>query len=89
MQQPVCFVLNAITELLVSSFKTASELINTSAGINEFLLTGKERMTLGADVNADFVALCGTSSECLAASANNFCFNIVGMDCFFHYTNST
>ena len=76
-------------ELLGCSFKTASELINASAGINELLLTGEERMALRADVYADLAGLGGTGNEGLAASADDLGLLIVGMDCFLHYTNST
>lgn len=31
--------------LLCGVFQTASEFINTSAGVNKFLLTGEKRMT--------------------------------------------
>ena len=74
---------------LTCCFKTASELINASAGINELLLTGEERMALRADVYADLAGLGGTGNEGLAASADDLGLLIVGMDCFLHYTNST
>ena len=75
--------------LLSRSFKTTSELVNTSAGIYEFLLTGKERMALRADVYTNVAALGGTGNERFSASADNLGFLIAGMDCFLHYTNST
>ncbi len=39
-------------DLSASGFQTLLELVNTSAGIYKFLLTGEERMALGANVNA-------------------------------------
>ena len=74
---------------LTCCFKTASELINASAGINELLLTGEERMALRADVYADLAGLGGTGNEGLAASADDLGLLIVGMNSFLHYTNST
>ena len=75
--------------LLTSCFETASELINASAGINEFLLTGKERMALGADVDTDLTALGGTGNERLSACADDLGLLVIRMDSFLHYTNST
>lgn len=76
-------------KLLVSSFKTASELINASACVNELLLAGKERVALRADVYTDITALCGAGNEGLSASADNLGLNIIGMDCFLHFFAST
>ena len=57
------------------------ELINTTAGINELLLTGEERMALRADINAKIV-LCGSCNESFAASALNCYFLIFRMVIF-------
>ena len=75
--------------LLANCFKTASELINTSACVNELLLSGKERMALGADVNADLAALGRTGNEGLAASTLNGYFFVVRMESFLHDNNCT
>ena len=74
---------------LLACLKTLLELVKPSAGINELLLTGEERMALRADVYADLAGLGGTGNEGLAASADDLGLLIVGMDCFLHYTNST
>ncbi len=72
-------------QLLLSALQTLLELINTSAGINKLLLTGKERMTLRANFNADHAALGGTGGNFLAASALDYSFTIIGMDSVFHF----
>ena len=72
--------------LLSDCFKTASELINASACVNELLLAGKERMALRADVYTNVTALGGTGYESLSACADDLGFNVVGMDRFLHYT---
>ena len=76
-------------KLLVRSFKTASELVNASAGVNKLLFAGKERMALGADIYTDIIALGGTGNERFSACADYLRFNVIRVDCFFHYTNST
>ena len=91
---PAAFAAGIVVFLLLrglfsGSFKTTSELVNTSAGINKLLLTGKERMALGADVYTDVTALGGTGNKRFSASADNLGFLIIRMDCLFHYTNST
>jgi hypothetical protein len=43
-------------ELFACCFKTASELVNASAGINELLLAREERVALRADVYTDISA---------------------------------
>ena len=59
------------------------EAIHTSAGINQLLLTGVERMALGADINAHFL-LDGTGLESFAAYATNDALAVIGMDIFLH-----
>ena len=76
-------------ELLGCSFKTASELINASAGINELLLTREERMALRADVETDVSAFSGTGYKGFSACANYLGLLVIRMDSFLHYTNST
>jgi len=75
-------------KLLLSTLQTLLELINTSAGINKLLLTGKERMTLRANFNTDHAALGGTGGNFFAASALDYGFGIVRMDSVFHFRHS-
>ena len=58
--------------------------INTSAGVYQLLLTGEERMALGADFNAD-VFLCGTGLNHIATSAFDGCGLVFWMNSFFHF----
>ena len=69
-------------------FKTLFELINTSAGINEFLFAGKERMAFGANFNSE-ITLRGLCMNNFTASATNGCIDVVRMDCFFHCVHLT
>jgi len=59
------------------------ELFNTSASVNELLLTCKERVALWANVKSDFFLewLC---NEWVAACASYFTFLIIWMDSFLH-----
>ena len=59
------------------------EAINTSAGINQFLLAGEERMALRADIDAQLL-LHGTRFKRLAANAANDRLAVVRMDLFLH-----
>lgn len=59
------------------------ELFYTAATVDEFLLTGEERVAGRADVQSDFI-LGGQGSEFITASASNLAFLVVGMDTFFH-----
>ena len=69
------FVLHAITLF---------EHINTTARIDQLLLTGKERMAFGAYFNAD-VFLRGSRLNHVATSAGNRRFFILRMDRFLHF----
>ena len=69
-------------------FKTLFEFVYTSAGINEFLFAGKERMTFGTNFNSE-IALCGFCIYNFSASASNSCIDIVRMDSFFHCLHLT
>ncbi len=71
-------------KLLLCVLKTASELVNTSAGVNKLLFAGEERMALGADINTDISALCGTGCKCFSASADNVYLVVIRMNSFFH-----
>ena len=69
-------------------FKTLFEFINTSAGINEFLFTGKERMAFGANFNSE-ITFRGLGVNNFTASATNGCIDIIRMDSFFHCIHLT
>ena len=66
--------------LLLESSDSLLELIHTSAGVNKLLLTGEERMALGANFNFDLAALGRLCSNGLAASATNYALFIIRMD---------
>jgi len=73
--------------LLSASLKTLLELVNATTNVNKLLLTGKERMALGANVNADLtvcISLSGTSLYRFAASATNSYFFVIRMDSGLH-----
>jgi len=76
---------NSQIGLLLGVLKSSLELVNTSAGINKLLLTGKEGVTLGANFNSHFAALCGLCCNGLSASASDYALFILGMDVLFHY----
>ena len=69
---------------LFRSFETLLELVKTSAGINELLLAGIERMALAADFDLH-IALRGTSLYLGAASALDNALFIFGMNSFLHF----
>ena len=69
--------------ILLLKTETTVEAINTSAGVNQFLLASVEGMALGANFNVDF-GLSGTSVDNLTASAGDGAIHIVGMDSLFH-----
>lgn len=69
-------------------FKTLLEFVYASAGVNEFLFAGEERMAFGANFNLE-ITLCGLSLDNFAASASNGCVNVVRMDSCFHYLHLT
>ena len=73
-------------KLLLGVFQSSLELIHTSAGINKLLLTGEERMALGANFNSHLAALCGLGCYCFAASATNYALFIIRMDSGLHFT---
>ena len=59
------------------------ETVNTAARVNELLLAGVERMTLGADIHLHFL-LGGAGLEGFTAYAANYALAVLGMDSFFH-----
>ena len=62
---------------------TLVELVNTPCGVDELLLTGKERVALGADT--DFVfGTGGFDFPDFAAGADDLCRTVVRMDILFH-----
>ena len=63
--------------------ETLLETVNTSTGINQLLLAGKERMALGADFNLQF-GLDRPRLKRLTAYATDDGLAIFGMDLFFH-----
>ena len=63
--------------------ETLVEALNTSAGVDQLLLTSVERMALGANFDVD-LGLGGTSLDDVAASAGDGAVNVVRMDTLFH-----
>ena len=59
------------------------EAADTSAGIDHFLLTGVEGVTLGADFHLD-VLLGRTSLDHVTAGTGNGSLVVLGMDSFLH-----
>ena len=72
-------------KLLFGSLKSSLELINASAGVNKLLLTGKEGMALGADINSQVAALGGLGLNDLAASTSDLAYFVLRMDSVFHF----
>ena len=72
-----------IDKYLLVETETLLETVNTSAGINELLLAGEERMALGADFNSD-ILLSGTGLDHVAAGTGDRGLLIVGMDTLSH-----
>ena len=70
------FVILLQAELLI-------EAVNASAGVNQLLLAGIERVALGADFNTDLL-LGGAGGEGVAASATDGGLLVLRMDAFFH-----
>ena len=68
--------LSGATELI-------SEALNASAGIDELLLTGVERMALVAELDAN-LGDGGTGHEGVAAGATHRALHVLGMDSRFH-----
>jgi hypothetical protein len=70
--------------LLLESSDSLLELIHTSAGVNKLLLTGEERMALGANFNFDLAALGGLGLYGFAACASDDAGFVLRMDSLFH-----
>lgn len=65
-------------------FVAAVELINTTGGIDKFLLSGEERMAFGADSDLGF-RTGGFDVPNFAAGAGNDRVFVLGMNIFFHF----
>ena len=59
------------------------ELVDTPCGVDKLLLTGKERVALGADTDLVF-RTGGFDFPDFAAGANDLCGTVVRMDILFH-----
>ena len=88
---PDCFEFEIAKEesLLRGSFQSLLELINSTACVNEFLLTGKEGMTFRANFNSHFSAICGLGCNGLAASTLDGHFFVIRMDSGLHLFNTS
>ena len=62
------------------------ELVNTSSGSRRLLLSGIERMALGANLHVDLL-LRRTGHELVTTVADHLCLMILGMDSFFHFSH--
>lgn len=71
-------------KLLLERSDSLLELINASAGVNKLLLTGKEGVALGANINLQLAALRGLGFNNFAASASDLANFVIRMDSFFH-----
>ena len=78
MQSAFCETI--VSRLLSCSFKSLLELVKTSACINELLLSGEERVTLGANFNSDLAALGGLGGNGLATSATDYALFVIRMN---------
>ena len=78
MHRSFLFVFSLFAQII-----TFSEPIDTAARINQLLSAGEERMTLGADFNAD-VASGGTRFDLLSACTADDGFFILRMNSLFH-----
>ena len=67
-------------QLLLEVLESLLELVNTSANVNELLLTRIEGVALGANFNSDLIALSGLGGNGLAACATNYALFVIRMD---------
>ena len=74
-----------IRKLLLGVLESSLELIHASACINKLLLTGKEGMALGADINFQVAALGGLGFHNFATSASDRANFVIRMDSVFHF----
>jgi hypothetical protein len=61
------------------------EAIDTSCGIDQFLLSGKKRVTRRTDFDVQVTFLGGASLESLATRAADRNFNVFWMNSWFHF----
>ena len=71
-------------QLLVKTLQSLLELVNSTAGVNELLLTGKEGMALRANFNSYLAALGGSGFCNFATSASDDAGFVIRMDSVFH-----
>ena len=72
-----------ISSVFLLQAEALVEAINTSTSVNQLLLAGIERVTLGADFDLD-VLLGGAGLDHFAARTTNSGLVVVGMDAFLH-----
>ena len=84
---PIALMIDLLNgeQLLACCLKSLLKLVNSTACINEFLLAGKEGMTLGANFNSHFTALGGLGYNGLTASALDRHFFVIRMDSGLHF----
>ena len=70
-------------EQLLAHVVALLESVNTSAGVNQLLLTGEERVALGADFYSD-VLLGRACSDFIAAGTSDNSSLVCGMNTFLH-----
>ena len=71
-------------KLLFTHVETLVKSVNTTTGVNQLLLAGKERMAFGTNFHAD-LGLSGTGLDNLAAGAADYAGTVLRMDSVFHY----
>jgi len=69
--------------LLLLAFQTLLEFVHSTAGINEFLPTGKEWVAFGTDVDT-LGRYCGKGLKRLATGTCYYRLDMFGMNAFFH-----
>ena len=79
-----CAAVSALLKLFLCNAVTLIESVSTSAGINELLSSGEERMALGANFNTD-ILLGRAGLDHITASAGNGSLAIIRMDLFLHF----
>ncbi len=67
----------------LTAVETLVEALDASAGVDQLLLTGKERVALGTNFNSD-VLLRGKNLDNITAVAGNGGLFAYGMDAFLH-----
>jgi hypothetical protein len=87
--QTLPVVLVGADRLLTARCQSLLELVNSTASINKLLLTGKEGMALGANINSQLTALGRTSYNALTTCALHYDFFVIRMDSGLHLTHLT